>query len=66
MKKLNSSQRKLLDDIFYNDEGGEGAFSSFLPLWRRARRDDPQLTQKMVKEYLQEQGAYMIHKRVLR
>ena len=64
--EISSDHKNLLDDIFYNHDGGNAAFSSLLPLYKRAKELNGEITLKIVKRYLQGQGPYLLHKRVQR
>ena len=64
--EISQDQRNLLDSIYYNEKGGQGAFSTVKPLYREAHKKDSAITYKKVREYLKSVGPYLIHKRILR
>ena len=56
----------LLDDIYFNSEGQKGSFSTVLPLYKAAKAKDSSITVRAVKDYLQGNLSYLLHKRVRR
>ena len=63
---ISNKHRTLLDSIFYNESGGQGAFATMLPLYREAKDRDASITQNIVRRYLSSISSYLTHKRVLR
>ena len=59
-------KKDFLDSIYFNDNGKAGSFSSFRPLYLKAKKLNSKITVKDVKSYLQSVRAYIRHKRILR
>ena len=59
-------KKDFLDSIYFNDNGKAGSFSSFRPLYLKAKKLNSKITVKDVKIYLQSVRAYVRHKRILR
>ena len=63
---VEEKHRILLDEIYFNSEGAKGSFSTVLPLYAAAKKKDSSITQKIVRNYLQGNLSYLLHKRVRR
>ena len=61
-----NDNKSFLDSIYFNDEGKAGSYSSFKPLYIKAKLLNPKITAKEVKQYLQSIRAYVRHKRIIR
>ena len=63
---ITEDQKILLEKIYFDSDGRQGAFSSVRPLYLEAKKIDKSITYNIVKEYLKSVTPYVLHKRVLR
>ena len=63
---ISLEKKKLLDRIYFNDNGEAGSYSSYRPLYLVAKKKNPNIRGNDVKEYLKSVRAYVQHKRILR
>ena len=63
---LTDKHRELLEKLYYNAKGEQGAFSAVRPLYLEAKKRDKSITYKLVREFLKSVTPYIRHKRVLR
>ena len=66
MPKLDPEIKDLLKSIYYSSTGSAGSFSSSLPLYRVAKKQNDKVTHAQVKLFLQSNKSYVTHKRALR
>ena len=64
--EISEKHKHLLDDIFYNEKGEQGAFGTVKPIYNEAKRRDPTVTFKIIRQYLSSIAPYLLHKRALR
>ena len=60
---MNEKQTNLLDKIYFNPDGEPGSFSSVIPLYKQAKKQDKTITVNIVKKYLEGNTSYLLHKR---
>ena len=59
----NDENGKLLDRIYYG-HGNPGSFSSEKRLYDEAKKENPKITRKIVKDYMKRQYVVSRHKRL--
>ena len=64
VKKLTKEIKRVLHDIYFGNS--EGAYSSLSNVYRVAKRQLPDLSLSVVREYLNGLPSYSLHKRAVR
>ena len=63
---IKKEHKDLLDDIFFNQNGGRGAFGTVRGLYLESHSKDKTISYRIVKEYLKSVEPYLLHKKALR